>query len=89
LYKLYDGGMTIATLSDFRRHQSEFIASAQREPVELRSRGAGRRAVVVSPEFFDRAVEALEEQADVAAAAAARREGGSVSHGELMAELGL
>lgn len=62
LYKLYDEPMTSVTLSQFRSQQSDYIAAAQREPVEITSRGAGRRAVVVSPEFYDRAVQALEDQ---------------------------
>lgn len=77
------------TLSQFRKQQSDYIAAAQREPVEITSRGAGRRAVVVSPEFFDRAVQALEDQLDVRAAAAARAEDEPrISHAELMSELG-
>lgn len=89
MYKLYYRLMTSVTLSQFRNQQSDYIAAAQREPVEITSRGAGRRAVVVSPEFFDRALQALEEQADVRGAAEARNEGGRVSHEELMSESGL
>lgn len=81
--------MVRTTLSNFRQHQSEFVDTVQREPIELLSRGARRRAVLVSPEFFDRAVAALEDQLDVRDAARARDEHGSVSHAELMAELGL
>lgn len=82
--------MTSATLSQFRAHQSELIASTQREPLVLTSRGAQRRAVVVSPEFFDRAVEALEGTLDADAAVAAREEGGPFAlHRDLMRELGL
>jgi prevent-host-death family protein len=82
--------MVSVTLSQFRKQQSGYIAAAQREPIEITSRGAGRRAVVVSPEFFDRAVQALEDQFDIQAAAAARAESGPrVSHEELVAELGL
>ncbi len=82
--------MTAITLSEFRARQSDYIAAAQREPVEITSRGVGRRAVVVSPEFYDRAIEALEDQADIRAARAARTETEPrVSHEELMAELGL
>lgn len=80
--------MTSVTLSQFRNRQSDYIAVAQREPVEITSRGAGRRAVVVSPEFFDRAMEALENQADIRAAAAARTEP-RIPFDELMDELGL
>lgn len=87
LFTLKHGFMTSVTLSQFRRRQSDYIAAAQREPVEITSRGAGRRAVVVSPQFYDRAVQALEDQADIAAAAKARDEVGRVSHEELRREL--
>ncbi|HET8926348.1 MAG TPA: type II toxin-antitoxin system Phd/YefM family antitoxin [Microbacterium sp.] len=82
--------MTSITLSEFRARQSDYIAAAQREPVEITSRGVGRRAVVVSPDFFDRAVDALEDQADIRAADAARNEAGPrVSHADVTAEFGL
>lgn len=81
--------MTSVTLSDFRNRQVELIAAAQREPVEITSRGVGRRAVVVSPEFYDRAVQAIEDQSDIRAAAAARQESERISHEELAAELGV
>ena len=35
--------MTSVTLSQFRNRQSDDIAAAQRDPVEIASRGAGRR----------------------------------------------
>lgn len=89
LYKSYNEFMTSVTLSQFRNHQSDYIAAAQREPVEITSRGAGRRAVVVSPDFYDRALRALEDQADIQAAALARQEVGRVDHADLMRELGL
>lgn len=88
MYKLYYGFMTSVTLSQFRSQQSDYIAVAQREPVEITSRGARRRAVVVSPEFFDRAVQALEDQADIHAAADARKEP-RIPFEDLMEELGL
>ena len=77
------------TLSQFRNQQSDFIAAAQREPVVITSRGARRRAVVVSPEFFDRAMEALEDQLDSRGAAEARKEEGRLSHADVLRELGL
>ncbi|WP_396656307.1 type II toxin-antitoxin system prevent-host-death family antitoxin [Microbacterium sp.] len=82
--------MTSITLSEFRARQSDYIAAAQREPVEITSRGVGRRAVVVSPDFFDRAMEALEDQADIRAADAARNEPEPrVAHADVMVEFGL
>ena len=81
--------MVTTTLSYFRAHQSELLDAAQRAPVEILSRGSRRRAVVVSPEFFDRALQALEDQVDMKAAAAARRENDSISHEDLLADLGL
>lgn len=89
LYKMYSCLMTSTTLSDFRAHQSKILDDAQREPVEILSRGSRRRAVVVSPEFFDRAIQALEDQTDIRGAREARSEDGQLSHEELMAELGL
>ena len=56
--------MLTATLSDFRQNQAQYIAAAQVEPVELRSRGAQTRAVLVSPAFYEEAMEALEERRD-------------------------
>lgn len=88
MYNWYSWGMPSVTLSEFRQQQSALIAVAQREPVELTSRGVGRRAVVVSPEFFDRAVQALEDLADVRAAEAARHDP-TTSHEDVMAEFGL
>ena len=52
--------MSTATLSEFRQHQAQYIAAAQVEPVELRSRGAQTRAVLVSPAFYEEAIAALE-----------------------------
>lgn len=80
--------MTSVTLSEFRSRQSDYIAAAQREPVEITSRGVGRRAIVVSPEFYDRAIEALEDLTDVREATRAREEP-RVPFDELMDELGI
>lgn len=78
-----------ATATEFRSQQSRYLDLAQREPVEILSRGARRRAVVVSPDFFDRAFEALEDAEDLRDAEAARQEDGFVSHEDLKRELGL
>ncbi|MFE5777508.1 hypothetical protein [Brachybacterium sp. NPDC056505] len=44
---------------------------------------------MVSPEGHPNNCEALEDQIDVESAAEARKEDGSISHRDLMAELGL
>ncbi|MFB9668561.1 type II toxin-antitoxin system prevent-host-death family antitoxin [Glutamicibacter nicotianae] len=88
MYKIYHEFMISVALADVRNRQADLIATAQREPVVITSRGAGRRAVVVSPEFCDRALQALEDQADIRAAAAARQETEPISHEDLAAEVG-
>lgn len=56
--------MSTAILSEFRQNQAQYIATAQVEPVELRSRVAQTRAILVSPAFYAEALEALEERRD-------------------------
>ncbi len=80
---------TTATPSEFRSEQSRYLDAAQREPVTILSRGTRRRAVVVSPDFYDRAVQALEDIEDIRAAAEAGQEDEAISHEDLKAELGL
>lgn len=78
-----------ATAADFRNHIAEHLDAAQREPVTITNRGRAR-AVVVSTDFYERALEALEDASDIAAAAAARAEDGPyVTHEDLMRELGI
>ncbi len=95
MYISYARAMSAPTLghevstADFRSHLGEHFDAAQREPVTVTSRGRAR-GVLVSPDFFDRALRALEDAEDVAAAAAARAETEPrVSHEELRRELGL
>ena len=80
---------TNVTTSEFRNEQSRYLDAAQREPVSILSRGSRRRAVVVSPDFFDRAIEALEDMEDIRAAAAARLDDEVVTLEELKVEFGL
>ena len=56
---------------------------------QFTSRGAIRRSVLVSPEFYDRALRDLEGRADIRAAIEARSEEGRVGHEDLMRELDL
>ncbi|MFP7366596.1 type II toxin-antitoxin system Phd/YefM family antitoxin [Corynebacterium callunae] len=78
-----------ATTSQFRNEQSRYLDIAQRVPVAILSRGTRPRAVVVSPEFYERAMRALEHFENIQAAEAARTESGEISNAELKAELGI
>ncbi len=81
--------MTTTTSNDARTHWAELIDGVRSEPVHITRRGRPV-AVVVDPDFFERAVEALEDAEDVAAARAARTESGpTVTHEELLRELGI
>lgn len=88
VYTLYAPAMLSVSSSQFRRRQSAVIAAAEHEPVEIRD-DTERLAVVVSSEFYDRAVEALEDQAAVRCAADARQQNRSrAAHEELKGERG-
>ena len=76
------------TAADFRSHIGDALDAVQREPVTITSR-ARARAVVVTPEFYERAIEALEDQDDVEFSRASRDEvGPTISLDALRAELG-
>lgn len=75
--------------NEARQHWAELLDAVGSEPVYISRRGR-EVAVVVDIAFFRRAVEALEDAEDVAAAQAAREENEpTVSHEELLAELGI
>ncbi|HVV75429.1 MAG TPA: type II toxin-antitoxin system prevent-host-death family antitoxin [Mycobacteriales bacterium] len=77
------------TASNAREHFSEALATAAREPVFITRHGR-RVATLVTSEFYERAVEALEDAEDIAAAHAALAEDGeSVPWETVKAELGL
>lgn len=77
------------TASDAREHFSEALAASGREPVFITRHGK-RVAALVTPDFYDRAVEALEDAEDIAAAHAALEEDApSVPWEVVRADLGL
>ncbi|MDR1427611.1 MAG: type II toxin-antitoxin system Phd/YefM family antitoxin [Bifidobacteriaceae bacterium] len=72
-----------------RAHWSQTLDIAQREPVTITHRGRPR-AVMVEPNWFARAWQALEDVDDAAAARAARTEDEPrTPHSALVGELGL
>ena len=54
--------MARMTTAESRRTLGSTLDIAQREPVEILSRGVRLRAVLVSADFYQRAIEALEEE---------------------------
>lgn len=81
--------MAIRNSNDARTQWAELIDQVRTEPVHIQRRGR-EVAVLVSPEFFERAIEALEDIEDITAAHEAMAEDGPrISHEDLMRELGL
>jgi prevent-host-death family protein len=86
---LYVSYMSEMTSSNAREHFSEALATASREPVFITKHGK-RVAALVTSVFYERAIEALEDAEDVAAAQAALEEDGeSISWETVKADLGL
>ncbi len=63
---MYTCGMSSVSVADARSHLSDVIARSQKEAVFIERRGQ-RAAVVVSPERYERMLEALEDAEDAAA----------------------
>ena len=81
--------MSDMTATDAREHFSDALAASHREPVFITRHGK-RVAALVAPDFYDRAVEALEDAEDIRAARAALAEDApSVSWEVVKAELGI
>lgn len=74
--------------AEFRQNLGHYFDEVQREPITIESRGR-RRAVLVSPGFFDQALEALEDKLDTAKARQARQEEDEIPFEQLMDELGI
>ncbi len=80
--------MSIISVAEARNHLSEVIARSQTEAVFIERRGK-RAAVVVSPEHYERMLEALEDAEDVAAFdKAMAEEGPNIPWAQVKADLG-
>ncbi len=80
--------MSTISAADARNHLSEVIARSRSEAVFIERRGE-RAAVVVSPEQYERMIEALEEAEDVAAFdEAIAEEGPDIPWAQVKADLG-
>ena len=85
----YYAYMSDMTATDAREHFSEALAASSREPVFITRHGK-RVAALVTAEFYDRAIAALEDAEDIASARAALDEDGpSIPWEVVKADLGL
>lgn len=80
--------MSIVSVADARKHFSDVIARSKNEAVFIERRGE-RAAVVISPEQYERMMDALEDAADVSAFDEAMAdEGPNVPWSQVKADLG-
>ena len=87
-YEMYNYLMSIVSVADARNHLSDVIDRSKNEAVFIERRGQ-RAAVVVSPEQYERMLEALEDADDVAAFdEAMTEEGPNIPWAQVKADLG-
>ncbi|WP_232818992.1 type II toxin-antitoxin system Phd/YefM family antitoxin [Homoserinimonas sp. OAct 916] len=85
---MHDKTMSVVSVADARNHFSDVIDRSKTEAVFIERRGQ-RAAVVVSPEHYERMLEALEEVEDVAAFdEAMAEEGPNIPWAQVKADLG-
>jgi prevent-host-death family protein len=86
--EMYTPIMTTVSAAEARNHLSDVIEASHHEPVFIERRGQ-RSAVVISPEQYERMLEALEEVEDGEAFdAAMAEEGPNVPWDRVKADLG-
>lgn len=85
---MYNKTMRSLSVADARKNFSDIIDRSQTEAVFIERRGQ-RAAVVVSPEQYERMLDALEDAEDIAAFDAAMEdEGPNVPWAQVKADLG-
>ena len=86
--ELYNSDMSIVSVADARNNFSEIITQSQTEAVIIERRGQ-QVAVLVSPEQYERMMDALEDAEDVAAFdAAMAEEGPNIPWAQVKSDLG-
>jgi prevent-host-death family protein len=86
---MYIRGMETVSAAEARQHLAEVIERASHTPVTIERRGE-RAAIIVSPQEYDRLMEALEDVEDAAAFdAALAEEGENIPWDQVKADLGL
>lgn len=87
-YEMYNYDMNPLSVADARKQFSEVIDRSQTEAVFIERRGQ-RAAVVISPDQYERMLDALEEAEDAAAFdEAMEEEGPDVPWAQVKADLG-
>ena len=87
-FRMYIEFMSVVSVAEARNHLSAVIARSKSEAVFIERRGQ-RAAVIVSPERYERMLEALEDAEDVAAFDEAMAEAGpNVPWAQVKADLG-
>lgn len=85
---MYHWVMSVVSVADARNHLSDVIARSQSEAIFIERRGK-RAAVIVSPEQYERMLEALEDAEDAALFdEAMAEEGASIPWAQVKADLG-
>lgn len=86
--KMYNNDMTTVSVADARNNFSEILTQSQTEAVFIERRGQ-KAAVVISPEQYERMMDALEEAEDVAAFdQAMSEEGPNIPWAQVKSDLG-
>ena len=86
--ELYNSDMSNVSVADARNNFSEIITQSQTEAVFIERRGQ-QAAVLVSPEQYERMMDALEDAEDVAAFdAAMAEEGPNIPWAQVKSDLG-
>ena len=86
--ELYNSDMSIVSVADARNNFSQIITQSQTEAVFIERRGQ-QAAVLVSPEQYERMMDALEDAEDVAAFdAAMAEEGPNIPWAQVKSDLG-
>lgn len=86
--EMYNLCMFTVSVADARNHLSDVITRSKSEAVFIERRGQ-RAAVVVSPEQYERMLEALEDAEDIAAFdEAMAEEGSNIPWAQVKADLG-
>ena len=86
--EMYNSDMSVVSVADARNNFSEMITQSQTEAVFIERRGQ-KAAVLISPEQYERMMDALEEAEDIEAFdSAMTEEGKNIPWAQVKSDLG-